>query len=78
LTAAETKGAHTFSFQEVQKKVVRGLQEAEKDNDFIYHARIPEVSALQAIGKANVAKSLPFTPPLSSQFKGETSPFRKS
>lgn len=69
LGAAETKGGTTFSFQDVQKKVVRGLQEAEKDNDFIYHSRIPEISALPSIGKAAVAKTLPFTPPLSSQFK---------
>ena len=73
MLAAEMRGAQTFIFQEMQKRIVRALAEAEKDNDFIYHAKIPEVSALSAIAKAVVAKSTPISSPLSSHFKGTLS-----
>ena len=38
------------------KKTERALQDAKKDNDFIYHERIPEERALSTIAKAAVAK----------------------
>ena len=59
-----------FIFQDLQKKITKSLAEAEKDNDFIYHARVPDISSLTPIGKAVVAKSMPITVPLSKQFKG--------
>ncbi len=43
--------------KEWQKKTERCLADAKKDNDFIYHERIPEVKALASIGKAVVAKA---------------------
>lgn len=72
LLAAETRGGATFVFQDIQKKVVRALQEAEKDNNFIYHAKIPELTSLASIGKAAVAKSTPLSGNLSSSFKGKS------
>jgi len=38
------------------KKVERALADARKDNDFIYHERIPDIKNLSAIAKAAVAK----------------------
>jgi len=38
------------------KKTERALTDAKKDNDFIYHERIPEERALASIAKAAVAK----------------------
>ena len=70
MLAAESRGGHMFSFQDVQKKINRALEEAEKDNNFIYHAKIPEQNSLPAIGKAAVAKSLPINSPMSTNFKG--------
>ncbi|ELT89341.1 hypothetical protein CAPTEDRAFT_127570 [Capitella teleta] len=68
--AAENRGGQFFIFQDMQKKILRGVEAAEKDNNFIYHAKIPELSSLPSIGKASVAKSLPLSsPPLSSNFK---------
>ena len=32
------------------------MTDAKKDNDFIYHERIPEVKALTSIGRAAVVK----------------------
>lgn len=69
LTAAESRGSQTFAFKDVQKIVLRALQDAEKDNNFIYHAKIPELTSLSSIGKAAVAKSTPPSRPLSSNFK---------
>ena len=61
MAAAETRGGYTFIFEDYFKKIYRGLEEAEKDNNFIYHAKIPEQSNLPVIGKAPVAKSVAFT-----------------
>ncbi|KAF8359647.1 alx-1 [Pristionchus pacificus] len=42
---------------------------AKKDNDFIYHERVPDVSTLPVLAKAAVAKALPVTHPISPRFK---------
>ena len=41
------------------KKCERALTEAKKDNDFIYHERIPDEKNLAPIAKAAVAKITP-------------------
>jgi len=43
------------------KRADRALTDARKDNDFIYHERIPEERQLTAIAKAAVAKPTPLT-----------------
>jgi len=70
MSASEAHSGSAFLFADIQKRLVRDLQDAEKDNNFIYHAKIPEVSSLAAIPKAAVAKSTPLSSPMSSQFKG--------
>uniref|UniRef100_A0A914X123 BRO1 domain-containing protein n=1 Tax=Plectus sambesii TaxID=2011161 RepID=A0A914X123_9BILA len=42
---------------------------AKKDNDFIYHERIPDLRGLPALGRAALAKTLPVTTPLGPRFK---------
>lgn len=44
--------------------------EAKKDNDFIYHERIPDVKNLEPISKAVLAKPTPLPTKFSSKFKG--------
>jgi len=70
MSAAEAHSGTGFLFTDLQKRLLKALQDAEKDNNFIYHAKIPEVSSLTAISKATVARSTPLSSPLSSQFKG--------
>ena len=41
------------------KRANRALTDAKKDNDFIYHERIPELKSLTAIGRASVVKATP-------------------
>ena len=70
MSSAETRGGQSFIFGDVQKKIARSLQESEKDNDFIYHAKIPELTSLTPIVKGALAKSTPLASPMSPQFKG--------
>lgn len=56
-------------FSDIQNKAERNLNEAKKDNDFIYHERIPDIKLVEPIGKAQVAKLIPLTHPMSHNFK---------
>lgn len=40
-------------------RATRHLAEATKDNDFIYHERVPDARQLEPVGRAAVAKALP-------------------
>lgn len=57
-------------FTELMDRAERNLAEAVKDNDFIYHERIPDIKSLEPIGKAQLAKVTPVAQPLSHNFKG--------
>ena len=70
MSAAETRGGYTFIFDDYFKRIYRALEEAEKDNNFIYHAKIPDLGNLSSIGKAVVAKPTPYTEKQSANFTG--------
>lgn len=59
------------SVKDLSEKINRALTAAKKDNDFIYHDRVPEVKDLEQIGKAALVKATTITPPLSQKFAGE-------
>ncbi|XP_037650442.1 programmed cell death 6-interacting protein isoform X1 [Sebastes umbrosus] len=56
------------SVKDLSDKINRALTAARKDNDFIYHDRVPEVKDVEHIGKAALVKSTTITPPLSQKF----------
>ncbi|XP_037831534.1 programmed cell death 6-interacting protein isoform X2 [Kryptolebias marmoratus] len=56
------------SVKDLTDKINRALVAAKKDNDFIYHDRVPEIKDLEHIGKATLVKSTAITPPLSQKF----------
>ncbi|XP_055732521.1 programmed cell death 6-interacting protein isoform X1 [Salvelinus fontinalis] len=56
------------SVKDLSDKISRALTAAKKDNDFIYHDRVPEVKDLEHIGKAALVKATAITPPLSAKF----------
>nr|XP_029506239.1 programmed cell death 6-interacting protein-like [Oncorhynchus nerka] len=56
------------SVKDLSDKIIRALTAAKKDNDFIYHDRVPEVKDLEHIGKAALVKATAITPPLSAKF----------
>ncbi|XP_069329482.1 programmed cell death 6-interacting protein isoform X1 [Eulemur rufifrons] len=49
-------------------KINRALTAAKKDNDFIYHDRVPDLKDLEPIGKATLVKSTPVNVPISQKF----------
>ncbi|KAF6313292.1 programmed cell death 6 interacting protein [Rhinolophus ferrumequinum] len=49
-------------------KINRALTAAKKDNDFIYHDRVPDLKDLDPIGKATLVKSTPVNVPISQKF----------
>ena len=56
------------SFQTWEGRIKREAAELKKDNDFIYHDRMPDIDSLAPIGRAALAKSLPLSKPASSSF----------
>ena len=59
MAASSQRGGTTFNFKNEQGKIQRELQAAKKDNDFIYHDKVPDVKTLDTIGKATIAKPSP-------------------
>ncbi|XP_044258227.1 programmed cell death 6-interacting protein [Tribolium madens] len=66
---AQQRSGKASLFQDLQHKAQRNLTEVKKDNDFIYHERIPDIKSLELIGKAQPAKVLPLAQPMSQAFK---------
>ncbi|GFS81650.1 programmed cell death 6-interacting protein [Nephila pilipes] len=58
MKTAESKGILTSEFKDYLPKITHNFEEVKKDNDFIYHARIPDVKSLEPIGKAALAKPI--------------------
>uniref|UniRef100_A0AAY5F0Q4 BRO1 domain-containing protein n=1 Tax=Electrophorus electricus TaxID=8005 RepID=A0AAY5F0Q4_ELEEL len=56
------------NIKDLSDKISRALTAAKKDNDFIYHDRVPEVKDLEHIGKAALVKSTAIQVPLSQKF----------
>ncbi|KAM9199900.1 programmed cell death 6-interacting protein isoform 1-T1 [Mergus octosetaceus] len=57
-----------ISVKDLVDKINRALTAAKKDNDFIYHDRVPDLKDLEPIGKASLVKSTPVVVPLSQKF----------
>ena len=51
-------------------KISRALTAAKKDNDFIYHDRVPDLKDLDPVSKATLVKSTPVSVPISQKFTG--------
>uniref|UniRef100_A0A8C2IRG3 Programmed cell death 6 interacting protein n=1 Tax=Cyprinus carpio TaxID=7962 RepID=A0A8C2IRG3_CYPCA len=56
------------NMKDLSDKISRALTAAKKDNDFIYHDRVPEVKDLEHIGKASLVKTTAIQTPLSQKF----------
>ncbi|GLV31978.1 ALG-2 interacting protein X [Carabus blaptoides fortunei] len=67
--AAQQRSGRPAMFQDLFNKASRNLTEAKKDNDFIYHERIPDIKSLDPIGKAQLAKVIPLNQPMSQNFR---------
>lgn len=68
LKSAETKSTlFPRPLAEYHRKATNAYESARKDNDFIYHARIPDYKSIAPIGKAALAKPTP----IPSKFRTE-------
>ncbi|XP_063041391.1 programmed cell death 6-interacting protein isoform X2 [Engraulis encrasicolus] len=54
--------------KDLSDRISKALAAAKKDNDFIYHDRVPEVKDLDSIGKATLVKATAIQTPLSQKF----------
>ena len=75
MNASQQRGGTTFGFRNEVGRIQRALESAKKDNDFIYHDKIPDLKTLPAIGKAAVAKPAAFSAPMSTKFTGKAIQF---
>lgn len=64
-TTAGTPNAFKAEMAIIQK----AYDLAKKDNDFIYHERIPDLRTLPALDRAVLAKTLPVSTPMGPRFK---------
>lgn len=68
--AAQQRSNKPGLFQDYANRAQRNLAEVKKDNDFIYHERIPDLKSLEPVGKASVAKLITMPEVFSLNFKG--------
>ncbi|CAG0880578.1 unnamed protein product [Cyprideis torosa] len=68
LKQAQSRSGVTGFFAEDIARIERSLQSARKDNDFIYHERVPDPKLLEPIQKMSVAKPTPMKEQLSTNF----------
>ncbi|XP_048848676.1 programmed cell death 6-interacting protein isoform X2 [Brienomyrus brachyistius] len=54
--------------KDLSNKIARALTAGKKDNDFIYHDRVPEQKDLEQIGKAALVKPTAIQAPISQKF----------
>ncbi|XP_060678873.1 programmed cell death 6-interacting protein isoform X3 [Hemiscyllium ocellatum] len=57
-----------INVKDLSDKIARALTAAKKDNDFIYHDRVPDVKDLDPVGKATLVKPTPVSVPMSQKF----------
>ncbi|XP_017877925.1 programmed cell death 6-interacting protein [Ceratina calcarata] len=67
--AAQQRSNKPNLFQDYANRAQRNLTEVKKDNDFIYHERIPDIKSLEPVGKASVAKLITMPEVFSANFK---------
>ncbi|ROT76243.1 ALG-2 interacting protein x [Penaeus vannamei] len=66
--AAQARSGDLTMFADNLGRAKNCLDEAVKDNDFIYHERVPDVKTLSAIAKAALAKPTPLPERFSTTF----------
>ena len=65
-----TLAAFTPALRANQDEVTKAAAAARKDNDFVYHERLPDPKSLETILAQPIAKPAPVTFPLTPDFRG--------
>lgn len=66
-----TVAAYTPTLRANQDEIAKAAAAAHKDNDFVYHERLPDVKTLDTIIAQPIAKPLPVAFPLTPDFRGQ-------
>lgn len=69
MKTASTRAGVKFMFRVEQDRLKRELETAEKENNLIYHDRVPDAAALPTVPKALVAREIPIENPMNKDFK---------
>lgn len=69
LKIADQRGGKDFSVKPQLNNVSNSLEKAKKENDYVYHERVPDYKTLAAIERAQLAKATPVKFPLSDDFR---------
>ena len=70
MSESKNRGGTYFKFSTDHSRITNKLTQAKKDNDLIYNDSIPKPEQLTPVGAAALAKPLPLSQPMSTNFKG--------
>ena len=70
LKSAQAKSGDPSLHSDWLARASKALEEAQKDNDTIYHERVPDVDSLEPVEKASLAKKTNMPERLSQNSKG--------
>ena len=68
---SESRGGRDLSVKQQINTIQSGYDKAKKDNEFVYHERVPDYKTLSSIDRAPLAKLTPIKFPLSEDFRGK-------
>lgn len=66
-----TVAAFTPGLRANQDEIAKAAAAAHKDNDFVYHERLPDPKTLEVVIAQPIAKPLPVAFPITPDFRGE-------
>lgn len=67
---ADQRGGKEFSVKSQITAVTSAYEKAKKENDYVYHERVPDYKSLGPIDRAQLAKPTPVKFPISEDFRG--------
>lgn len=66
---AESRGGKEINIKSYVNKIQEAFDKAKKDNEFVYHERVPDYKTLGPIDRAPLAKLIPIKFPISDDFR---------
>jgi programmed cell death 6-interacting protein len=70
LKVADSRGGKDMNMRNYMGTVQGSLDKAKRENDHVYHARVPEYKQLAPLDRAALAKVTPVKFPISEDFRG--------
>ena len=67
---AEQRGGKELPVKSQVNSVSAAYEKAKKENDYVYHERVPDYKALSTIERVALAKPTPIKFPISEDFRG--------